>query len=145
MPNNYDNMDILWNSRGDLCIDEFGDIMDTDYDPLRSLVQEIRTRLEASSGDWKVFANIGANLGDFVGQTNDKTTAEGLKLRIKDALTKDGFIAPQDINVIYMPVTRDKLMVRITVRVRKTVKNGNSESLTIGLLYQYSENNIYFL
>jgi hypothetical protein len=145
MPNNYDNSDVLWTSRGDICIDEFGDVMDTEYDPLRSLVQEIRTRLEASMGDWKVYTNIGANLEDFVGQLNNKTTAEGVKLRVKDSLTKDGFIAPQDINIMYMPVTRDQLLVRLTVKVRKTVRNGNSESLTMGLLYQYSENNIYFL
>jgi hypothetical protein len=140
----YDSVDLLWSSRGDYYFSE-GDLMDTDHDPLRSLSQEINTRLEAETGDWTVFPDIGANLSKFVGEPNTPVIAEAIKISIQAALTRDGFIANKDITIRTMPLTRETLMVRLSVKVAPTNKNASSEVITKNILYNYSNNNVYFM
>ena len=82
MPKVYDKTDLLWTTQGDLFIGPDGDIMDTSHDPLRSLVQEVRTRIMSDQGDWANYPELGGSIGDFVGKLNIKQTAEGLKARI---------------------------------------------------------------
>jgi len=141
----YDNTDLFWTSRGDYLIGGDGDISDTEYDPLRSVVQEIKTRIEADQGDWKNFPSVGADIADFVGEPNNVTTAEAVKTRIISALARDGFINTNDMKVKYMPVDRDKLLVRIIIKVAPTARNANSETLTLNALYSFSDNNVYFM
>ena len=140
----YDKVDCFWTSRGDFMISGDGDIMDTNFDPLRSLAQEVRTRIESDQGDWVVFPATGSNLRDFVGEPNNQYTAEAIKTRMHGSLTRDGFINNRDINIQYMPIDRDKLMVRLTVTVAPTARNGNSQSLVLNSIYNYSDNNVYF-
>ena len=120
-----------------------GDIMDTYYDPLRSFVQEIKTRLEADLGDWVLDKTIGASLSDFVGEPNIKSTAEAIRVRIISALTKHGFLNSKDINILYSPIDIDKIMFKISIKVAPTARNNGSETLNIVTLYSYSENNVY--
>jgi len=142
-PQVYDKNDLAWTSRGDYVVAHNGDIMDTNTDPLRSLYQEVKTRIKSNIGDWKLNQNVGASLGDFVGEPNNKMTAESIKTRIKTSLTKDGFINSKDIKIKYMPVDVDMLMFRVSIEVAKTAKNAGSENLKINVIYNYSENNIY--
>ena len=145
MARNYDKNDCLWTSRGDYFISGDGDIMDTSHDPLRSLLQEIRTRCESDQGDWIVFPAVGSDLRDFVGEPNNQYTAESIKTRITAALARDSFIHTKDISIKYMPVDREKLLIRATIKVAPTAANGNSDSLTRTMLYNYSDNNVYFV
>jgi hypothetical protein len=140
----YDKTDCFWSSQGDFMIGGDGDILDTGFDPLRSLVQEIHTRIESDQGDWAVFATTGSDLRDFIGEANNPFTAESIKTRIHGSLTRDGFINNRDISIQYMPIDRDKIMVRLTVKVAPTALNGNSQSLTLNSIYNYSDNNVYF-
>jgi hypothetical protein len=144
MPRIYDKIDMLWTSRGDYFISE-GDLMDTQHDPLRSLLQEMKTRVEADQGDWRVFEDVGANLRDFVGEPNDEQTAELIKTRITAAFARNGFVHTQDIKLQYMPVARDKLLVRASISVAPTARNASSEVLIRHFLYNYSDNNVYFI
>ena len=143
MANVYDRNDFAWTSRGDYVISHNGDIMDTDADPLRSLYQEIKTRIKSEIGDWKLNPTVGSSLGDYVGELNNKITAEAVKTRIKAALTRDGLINSADLSIRYMPIDVDRLMVRISIQVAQTAKNAGSESLKINVIYHYSENNVY--
>jgi len=140
----YDKVDCLWTSLGDFMIGE-GDILTTEYDPLRSLAQEVITRIESDQSDWVVFPTVGSNLRDFVGESNNPYTAESIKTRIHGALTRDGFINNRDITIQLMPIDRDKLMIRLSIRVAPTAINGNSQTLVINSIYSYSDNNVYFL
>lgn len=139
----YDRNDLAWTSRGDLVISHNGDIMDTDADPLRSLYQEVKTRIKSELGDWKLQSNVGASLGDFVGELNNKLTAEAIKTRIKVSLTRDGLVNSADLAIKYMPIDVDRLMFRVSIQVAQTAKNAGSESLKIHVVYHYSENNVY--
>jgi len=144
MARNYDRTDLLWTSRGDYFIAD-GDLRDTFSDPLRSLWQECRTRIEANQGDWIVYPNTGANIGDFVGEPNNKETAESIKTRITASLCADSFIHSKDLKIQYAPIARDKLMFRLSISVAPTTANGSSDTLTKTLLYNYSDNNVYFM
>jgi len=140
----YDKVDCFWSSRGDFMISGEGDILTTEFDPLRSLAQEIHTRIESDQGDWVVFPATGSNLRDFVGEANSPYIAESIKTRIHGSLTRDGFINNKDINIQYMPIDRDKLLVRLSVKVAPTALNGNSSLLVLNSIYNYSDNNVYF-
>lgn len=145
MPKVYDNNDLFWTARGDYYIAGNGDLQDTKEDPLRSLVQETRTRVEADKEDWENFPDLGAAIADFVGQPNNKETAEAIKTRIISSLTADGFVQTKDLKVRYMPVNIDHLLFRISYSVAPTVANRNSTQLIYNLVYSYSDNNVYFV
>lgn len=145
MPQNYDNNDFAWTSRGDLFIGHNGDIMDTYADPLRSLYQEVRTRVMSAIGDWAMYPDQGAGIEQLVGEPNNKRTAEALKTRIKGAITKNGLVNNSDLKILYMPIDVDKIMFRISITVLPTALNGGSSFLGISFLYDYSENHAYFV
>ena len=144
MAKNYDATDFLWTSRGDIFIAD-GDIKDTEEDPLRSVVQEIKTRASGDQGDWKMNVNVGSNISSLVGQPNNKETAEHIKTRIISALTRHGFIKANDLSIRYMPISREKLLVRISLSVAPTSKNKASEQLKITGLYNYKEDQVALL
>lgn len=145
MPKVYDDSDLFWTSRGDLLLGGDGDIQDTEHDPLRSIVQEIKTRVEADQGDWETFPDLGAGISDFVGEPSNKQTAEKIKTRIISALLADGLINSKDLKVMYLVVNVDHLLYRISLKVAPTIRNRNSTQLIYNLLYSYSDNNISFV
>lgn len=145
MPKNYDNTDLLWTTRGDIVLGHDGDIMDTFYDPLRSVVQECRTRLKGDLGDWLFHQDICAAISDYVGEPNNKVTAESIKTRIRVALSKYGLIMNEDMKIVYVPIDIDKIMFRISLSVASTARNVGSNEILIQFLYSYAENNVYIV
>ena len=139
----YDATDLFWTSRGDICWGGDGDIMDTEFDPLRSFLQEVKTRVESDQGDWKNFPELGAGISDFVGEPNNPVTAEGIKTRIISALARDGFVHTRDMKIRYMPLDIDRLLIRVSFQVAPTARNANTQVLTHNMLYSYSDNNVY--
>lgn len=144
MPRVYDATDLFWSAKGDIQISN-GDIMDTAYDPLRSLVQEIKTRASSDTGAWRNSLDVGSNISDFVGEPNNKTTAEGIKTRIISSLARHGFVNTQDILLKYIPIAADKLLIRISIKVLPTPQNKGSKEITIHGLYNYEEDQVSFL
>jgi hypothetical protein len=139
----YDYNDLTWTSRGDFVIGHDGDLSDTYADPLRSLFQEIRTRVMSDIGDWLLYQDVGASVSDFVGEPNNKITAEAVKTRIIASVCRHGLIARQDVSIKYMPVDIDQILFRVSVDVAPTARNAGSAYLQINLLYNYAENNVY--
>lgn len=95
--------DLYWTLRGDLSFGADGDLRDTSFDALRSVWQEIRTRVQGHLGDWRIYPTLGSNLDDLVGWPNNKTTAENGKNRIIAALTRNNFLSSKSIKVRYVP------------------------------------------
>jgi len=139
----YDNTDLTWTSRGDFVVGHDGDISDTSADPLRSIYQEIRTRVMSGIGDWAFYQDVGASLSDFVGEPNNKVTAEAIKTRIISSVARHGLVAREDISIRYMPVDIDQILFRVSLSVMPTAQNAGSAYLQINLLYNYAENNVY--
>jgi hypothetical protein len=139
----YDNNDMYWSARGDFVINHDGDLADCHGDPLRSIYQEIRTRLASDLGEWSLHPGIGASIGDFVGEPNNKVTAEAIKVRIRSALTRDGLVNSRDLKIQYAPIEEDQIMFRLSLSVAPTFANAGSNTLGMNIIYNYSENNIY--
>lgn len=145
MPKNYDRNDFAWSYRGGYILSHDGDFSDTKYDPLRSQYEEIRDVVKSDINSWKIAKNIGASLSDFVGEPNNKITAEAIKTRIISALTRNGLVNSEDLKVTYLPYDIDKLIIRISIKVAPTAANKGSNTLSITMGYSYSENNVFVL
>lgn len=143
MPRIYDATDLAWTSRGDLVIGHDGDLYDTSTDPLRSIFQEIRTRVMSDLGDWLMYPDVGASISDFVGEPNNKVVAEAIKTRIIASLARHGLVAREDVSIRYMPVDIDQILFRVSLSVMPTARNAGSANLQINLLYNYAENNVF--
>jgi len=110
-----DKIDLWFTAEGDFEIDANGDLKDTSEVYGRSLVQEIRTRLRASTGDWVLNRTLGANLESFTGEPGTQANINAISLAIRGALTSDLLIPPGDLEVIAMPLSDSVCMFRIIV------------------------------
>ncbi len=141
----YSSTDLFWTNRGDWALDNRGDLMDTSYNPLRSIVQEIRSIMEADTGDWAVYPQIGADLDSFLGEPNNRALAQEITARIKLAITSGNLIRSNDLLVDIIPVSNR--MVRIQLRVNVAGTSGleeNIEWLVVGYLMDTIERGIMF-
>lgn len=145
MVKNYDRTDLYFTRRGDYTIGVDGDILDTSGDPLRSLIQECRSRLQTDKGDWVLYPELGADLSQLVGEPNNKFTAEGLKAKVIAALNQFGMVDTRDLSISYMPIGASSILLRIAIRVASTNENHLTESLKVQILYNYTDNNIHIL
>jgi hypothetical protein len=145
MPRNYDDIDLAWTLNGDLAIGKDGDIADTSHDVLKSLRQEIRTRVRSSLEDWEMHPEIGADLDEIIGESNNKTTAEKGKNRIIDSLVRGNFMSEGDIKVKYVPVDQNRLLYILTVSVAPTAENDGSEEFTVKFLFHIRDRGFQFI
>ena len=145
MVKNYDRTDLYFTRRGDYTIGVDGDILDTSDDPLRSLVQECRSRLQSDKGDWVIYPGLGADLSQLIGEPNDKITAEGLKAKVIASLNQFGLVDTRDLSISYMPIGPSSILLRLAIQVASTDENYLTESLKIQILYNYTDNNIHIL
>lgn len=112
---NYLATDLWFTSEGDLAIDGNGDIRDTSSTQGRGLIQEIRTRLRAEPGDWKLAKSLGANLRSYVGTTATTPNISRLIRHIFTTLTSDRLILSSDLEIIPIQLPNDFLILRIVV------------------------------
>ena len=145
MPRNYDAVDTKWSLNGDLAIGKDGDIADTSYDVLRSLRQEVRTRVRSSLEDWELHPNLGSDLDEIIGLPNNRDTAETGKARIIESLVRDNFMSEGDIKIKYVPVDRHRLLYILTISVAPTAANDRSEELTEKFLFHLADKGFYFI
>lgn len=145
MPMLYDKTDMYWTFDGDFLVGPDGDLFDTEDDPLRSLVQEIRTRVMGDQEDWELYPDVGADLSDLIGEPNNKVTAETGKAKIIAALTRDGLVASSDISVKYMPVSPYAILYKLVVKVVPTTGNYYSEYVEIKVLFDYTDGNLHLV
>lgn len=144
MPRNYDAIDLTWTLGGDLALGKDGDLADTTHDVLKSLRQEIRTRVRSSLEDWQMHPTIGADLDEIIGEPNNRDTAEIGKARIVDSLIRDNFMAEGDIQVKFTPVDRHRILYVMRVSVAPTAANDSSEEFTEKFLFHIADKGFHF-
>jgi len=137
-------VDLYWTLDGDFAPGEDGDLRDTSFDSLRSLFQEIRTRVMSSFRDWKFHPSLGANLDTLLGKPNNRLTAEEGKTAIVAALTQGGFLPRNAIEVRYLPFGRHWLAYLVQVKVA-VPETGQTRMLKVQLLYDTLESSIAVL
>ena len=145
MPKVYDRLDVYWTDDGDLLVGPTGDLFDTEEDPLRSLVQEIKTRIMGDQEDWELYPDVGAGLSELIGEPNNKATAEAGRAKIIAALTRDGLVSSSDISIKYMPTGPYSLLHKLVIAVSPTSINFQTEFIEIKVLFDYMDGNLHLV
>lgn len=143
MAGNYDSIDFDFTWDGDFVLDTQGDLKDTSEDRLLSIRNEIFTIVKSSLGDWREDINVGADLDDFVGEPNNRSTAAGIQTRLESALSE--LINLGDLNIQVTPVSIYKVLISLTLEILPTAENGLRAGTTISttFLYDYLEKGVY--
>ena len=145
MPKIYDKTDLYWTFDGDLLVGPEGDLYSTEEDPLRSLIQEVKTRIMGDQEDWELYPDVGSGLSDLIGEPNNKATAESGKAKIIAALTRDGLVASSDIGIKYMPTGPYSLFYKLVIATAATDQNYQTEYVEIKVLFDYLSGNLHFI
>lgn len=142
----YDSIDLLWTWDGDFATGDDGDIKDTKEDALLSLRQEIATVVKSEIGDWESDPAIGATLSDFLGEPNSRENGEAIESRISIKLVETGVVQREDVDVKVTPVSVHQVMIMINVVVVGTTANKmTANTVSVNLLYDTMENNLFFM
>lgn len=143
MPRIYDKNDYFFSYDGDYEFSETGDIMDTRFDMLRSIHQEILDRVRSDKGDWKYNKSIGASLSNFVGMPNNIQIANAIEQAIISAVQYNELVDINDINIKLAPISATVIAAQIKLIYTNTKANANSLPVTLTFLYDYNDNNVY--
>lgn len=141
MAKNQDSIDLFFNTAGDITIDGDKDIASTEHDMLLSFKQEIRNRVKSDFMDWIIHPWIGAGLTEIVGEPNSRETAEIGKEKILNSLTTGAFVAAEDVNITYMPVSKDALVYVIKVNIEPTEENEYTDVVQTTLMLDLNNDN----
>jgi len=140
---NYDSVDLDFSWDGDLLLDNQGDIKDTSEDLLLSIRNEMFTIVKSSLGDWKEDITVGADLDDFVGESNSRETAENIKIRLESSLSQ--LVSVSDVEIRVTPVSIYKVLISLSLAVLATAENRIQSGTVISatFLYDYLEKGVY--
>lgn len=118
---NYSHTDFYWDILGDIEFDPAGDVLDTETDNLRSLVQEVRTRVSGESKDWGMYPRLKTlDVKDYLGQPNTNDLATRIKDRIVSILTYDSLVMRGDLVVLVAPASVRSLAIRLAINCTGT-------------------------
>lgn len=131
-------VDFYWTMDADFSVGPDGDIRDTSYDYARTYFQEVRTRGRSETQDWAIHPSLGANLHDLIGRVNNKMTAEEGKNKLVAAMVYGGFLRREQVNIRYIPVSKDQIVYFIKVSVF-VPELGTSKMLETQILYDTRE------
>ena len=140
---NLDGVDLSFSADGDYYLGEDGDLASNDSDHIQSIIEAVRTELSSGKGDWALHPYIGANLDDFIGESNSRVTADGIRSRIEESLSRPELIPFGDFEVKVVPVAVDKVLIGLKISAQATPNNSliNNETV-ISFLYNFASNNV---
>lgn len=147
MASYYDAVDAAWSWNGDFLLGDQGDIKDTMYDTLQSIVDQVSIICSSSFGDWAIYPSRGAGIDDFVGEANNRTTANKLHDRIRISLTSMGIVNENDLKVNVIPVSMHKLLIVIYIDAISLGSNTleNEGPLKVALVFDTSQRQVFFV
>ena len=134
MARNYDSTDLSWTWKGDISVDEAGDLSHNSEDALESIENEIINVVKSSKGDWISHPQLGADLWRFVGEANTRKNAEDIKEAVRIALIASGIVASQDIEVEVNALSLDTLYISVFLSAISTPSNRISSTENGSLL-----------
>lgn len=143
MASNYDSVDLDFTYDGDLILGFDGDLQDTSRDLLLSIQNEIQSIAKSALTDWREDPNIGADLDDFVGEPNNRATAEDMQARMESALSI--VVNVSDLSVRITPVHIHRVLVMVSLQVLATPGNRLTAgaSISFSFLFDYMETGVY--
>ena len=139
---NYDAIDLIWSTPGDYIIGPDGDLADTRFDVLLAIAQDLYDRCKSDTGDWQEIPLMGATLSDFAGEPNTAANGRSIRDRLWNALQVYGTISGSDLSIDVFPVAKDKIAIKVQLRVAPTAQNRHSRLFERVIVYDYAENHI---
>jgi hypothetical protein len=123
------------------------DLRDTMDDGLQSLMQEVHTICASSLKDWEIYPNKGANLSDFVGEANNRSTGDAIHDRLRLALVASGTVIEEDLQIKVIPVHIYRVLVIIKIDAVSTPLNKLTpgQGIMTRLVFDFMEQNMFFL
>ncbi len=109
-----DVVDIQLGPDGDVAVVGGDFALCTDMDAIE---QAIRFRLLTQLGSWPLVPECGSALSEYAGAPNTAETGEVIRAEILRALTHDGFLMFDEVDVEVAPISPDTLYVLITVQM----------------------------
>ena len=138
----YAKIDILESGDGDLMVDG-GDFAETNIKSVENFAQYVATILQTPK-DFIPFPELGIDLGEFIGYFNTPDTAETIRLSIENAITQDGYITKDSIDIEAFPLNETELGLRITGTSLPT-SSDEIPRINIFVAYDYLTGRIYAL
>jgi hypothetical protein len=131
-------VDLLWTDAGDMALDDVReDLADTTLLSYRAMIQQTRTRVESSQGDWRLQTSIGANLNRFLGKPNTATLGGQIKNSITAALTSGGFLRASELQVEVFPISKKEIAILVLIQ-----PSGEREQVRLAFSYNSQDNKV---
>lgn len=106
--------DLLLTEDGDLVLDEERDLALASG--VTYVAQQVYCRLKSVASDW-FYDYVGADLEKFLGYPNTRETAEALSEKVKETLTQDGLLEPQELFIKPVPLDREMITLFVFIKV----------------------------
>lgn len=109
----YVHEDIKSTFAGDIQLDQKGDLAIADSK--ESHLSAANFILRTDRGDYLPNLNVGADLGTFIGRTNNVENHDEMEFKIYDSLT-DQVWAPEDVKAIVVPFSTEEALCTIMLK-----------------------------
>jgi hypothetical protein len=109
----YNEVDIAVSPSGDLLLASNKDFSITSGSGV--LKQDISFRLRTDPGEFYPHPELGAGLGDLIGEPNSRETCKDGESRIASSLINDGMISSSDLYVRGVPISLESLVYYVFV------------------------------
>lgn len=145
MPSIYDDIDLRFVN--DFLLGSDGDLKDNQEDGLLSLVDQCHDIMASSLGDWELYPNRAVSIDEFLGEPNNKDTADRLHDRIRIALTSSGLVSEDDLEVRVIPVHIYRVLITLSIAAVATPLNklANTSAIQVSYVFDTAEQHLYFL
>lgn len=131
-------IDMMWTEAGDLFLDSAReDLADTTSLPYRAMIQQILTRVQSSTGDWRLQGSIGANLNKFLGKPNTSSLGNDVKSSVVNALTLGSFLNSAEFQVEVFPISKKEIAILILVQ-----PSGDRAQIRLAFSYNSQDNKV---
>ncbi|MGL4820212.1 MAG: hypothetical protein ACRC5C_09545 [Bacilli bacterium] len=100
--------------------------------------QIIINRIMTENPDWLHHKSIGADLVELIGMPNTRETGQIGIEKIKDCLTKDGFLKEEQMDIRCVPVNGETILFKIEIRKEwETIQLFFEYNIELGLMNYY--------
>lgn len=139
----YHLQDIDSTLSGDLKVGSNGDI-ELAASP-ETVSNAVNFWLRTDHADYPAASNVGANLGEFIGQPISKSLLAEVEESTRSSLTEN-IVAPEDLELHAVPFTHEEILISIRVGGDYLDEDGGvlqTEKQTFNYIFPYIDSTVY--
>lgn len=131
-------VDLVWTDAGDYTVDTVrGDLQDTTSLQYRAFVQQIVTRIQSSSGDWRLQPSVGTDLNRYLGKPNTSKLGADIKNSVMGSLTRGGMMSANELVVEVFPISKHQIAILLRIQ-----PSGDREQIRLSFTYNSQDNKV---